>query len=1242
MADRISVTYDANIDDLRRKLDELIGLNDKLAQHAFAAAKAIGAISDAQKGMSGNLKIVNQDITKIDNSTKTFNSTTNKLQQSIQNTTNTTNKLQQSISVTTNTVNKFDNSIRNSGNSITKMGNQLDSTQRSLSGFEGVLLKLRNIVGAIFVFSKLKEAAMAILDVERKMELLQNRINFVFDSTTAGQSAFVRLRDTAIRLGTDFQSLAEGFASFGIAAKMAGFSASETEGMFTKVAIGLRAAGASSLQTQRAFYALQQMLSKGVVAAEELRRQLGEALPGASDLMTRAYNRLHPEQELTNRQFTKLLEDGKIISAEVLPELANVIEEVFAPALAGKQTSLDASISRVTTEFERFKLSLSNFLPTKTAFNILSDFFGDLNLMMESGYKEFIRLGAIAASGNLTAFRAAMVELEAARSAKMAKDAKEEKEIEKRVNHIAELYLKQGISSTKAIAGENDRIIEQRKELKALNEELRKREVALNKVTQASASQVGGFDQSGPQKIVQAQRAVEQQKLLVNEKAKEIEFTTRLITKIGQLGQKREEEKEQLSNDAMKAAQKAAEEALAAERFRLTQLTKGTEEYNKQLISIIDAQITLKKISFADTPEQLKLALAELNKLKKETEALTKMESFKAAFELSVIEKEPIEEQLKKYKQFIDSKTEYELEKNNYSENERKALIKKSEKEIEKFRLDSLNKQLELEIKQIEKQISDISRIEGKAVSATVGIGVDTSGVDKIDSVTGNRVVGVEVKVDADELKKLDGLLKEGKQLEVQISPEIDQSGLSGVNELLKDKDAKIDVSIGGEGESQAKDLLKRLEELKKQAIKNDIAIKDLSATTSEETASNAIEEETRAQALISEGRKSELQNEILRQKVLVLSTQEGTEERLKAEQDLLTREAELRKLDTLESKDSAEKKALNIKLIDAQLKEDLGRLNKEFLEEASEENKKAAELDQKIRDAIERSEADSYGRRILKIKQFYRKLIVEAKFAGRDTAALEGAMTREISKEQVKQVNEFINAAGDLYNKFTQVQEMEYNNQKVALKNKLEQGLISEEQYNAEVTRLEKKRFEQNKDSQRVNVLINTASAIIRAFSDLGPVGGAIAAAVISQLSIQQLAAINSSQFPQGFKEGVIDLRGPGTETSDSIPARLSRGESVMTAQETRDYKPVLQAIRDNNFEEFVSKKYIDAMNVNKPLRSESFAENISNSFDLQTEELINAIGKNKRVKIDNVKELAEAINPRTIRDRVIRKSMK
>ena len=260
---RISVTYDANIDNLRRKLDELIGLNDKLAQHAFAAAKAIGAISDAQKGMSGNLKIVNQDITKVDNSTKTFNSTANKLQQSIQNTTNTTNKLQQSISVTTNTVNKFDNSIRNSGNSITKMGSQLSSAEKSVSAFDGLLSRVASRMAAYFAIDSLVNFGKELVNVERRFELLENRISFVAGAPSIGDAIMGRLKNTANDLGIGLEELVNGFAGFGIAAKMAGFGAAQTEEIFTKVAVSLRAAGANSLQTQRAFYALQQMLSKG-------------------------------------------------------------------------------------------------------------------------------------------------------------------------------------------------------------------------------------------------------------------------------------------------------------------------------------------------------------------------------------------------------------------------------------------------------------------------------------------------------------------------------------------------------------------------------------------------------------------------------------------------------------------------------------------------------------------------------------------------------------------------------------------------------------------------------------------------------------------------------------------------------------------------------------------------------------------------------------------------------------------
>lgn len=45
---------------------------------------------------------------------------------------------------------------------------------------------------------------------------------------------------------------------------------------------------------------------------------------------------------------------------------------------------------------------------------------------------------------------------------------------------------------------------------------------------------------------------------------------------------------------------------------------------------------------------------------------------------------------------------------------------------------------------------------------------------------------------------------------------------------------------------------------------------------------------------------------------------------------------------------------------------------------------------------------------------------------------------------------------------------------------------------------------------------------------------------------------------------KGKVDIDGPGTSTSDSIPAMLSKGESVINAKATAKFKPLLQSIND------------------------------------------------------------------------------
>jgi tape measure domain-containing protein len=975
MADKISVSYDANVDDLKRKLDELIAKNKELAAHATAAAKALSNIASAQ-GLS-----------TINNINNSFNTTVNVLAQVNTNLTQVNNQLNNTVNLGRQTSNTLNN-IKVSADLLTRAFQFLAA--RMVAAFS---------INAIINFGT------SVVDVERKMELLQNRINFVFDSANAGSLAFARLRKMSLELGIEFSSLAEGFASFGIAAKMAGFSASETEKVFSRVAVGLRAAGAGSLQTQRAFYALQQMLSKGVVAAEELRRQLGEALPGASDLMTQAYNRLHPGQELTNRQFTKMLEEGKIISKEILPEFSKVIEEVFAPALSGKQNSLDASIQRVTTQLERFKQSLANFLPTKTAFNVLSDFFDDLNTMMEAGFFNFTKLAGLVATGNLTVLTTELERLRGIREAEQIKAEREETELQKRIEQRAQLYFKQGVTSEKAISGETDRIKEQREELKGLIADLGKLEIAEKQARKAPLT-----DQGLKQKE-DAIKAVSAQKALIEQKKKEIDFTQRLISELSRLGQQREEAE---GPNAIAAAK----ERIALEETLLLKTTEGTAAYYAQLIKVIEARKDLVKLEKAGTPKQMGLDIAKLDK------------------------------DLNKAKQMINSFTP---------------------------------------------EMADI----------------------------------VEEGVYVPPAEALERLSKEIKDLTKQ---------------QLEDRAAAIQTEI-------------QLHE-------------------------------------------------------------EGTDRRLELEKALVMAKAKL----AAKEAEIQGKTAKEIEAIFAKANIDIADLDKKFYDGKQKEAEDYADFYKRLQDGLDGYEGNSLQKRLKAIRKYYGELIAEAKVYGRtkeEIDALTSNRDKAIFEENLKEVNKFVNTAAGIYGQFTQIQQMEYQNQKVALDNKLAQGLISEEEYNAQIVQLEKKRFEQNKQTQKVEVLINTASAIARAFADLGPVGGAIAAFALGAMSIKQISLIDSAQFPQAFKDGVIDLKGPGTETSDSIPARLSRGESVMTAEETKRYKPVLQAIRDGEFEAFVAKKYTGAMAMNR--EQGSFAQNITNSLDMNNAEMVDAIRRNKSVKIAN-----------------------
>lgn len=90
--------------------------------------------------------------------------------------------------------------------------------------------------------------------------------------------------------------------------------------------------------------------------------------------------------------------------------------------------------------------------------------------------------------------------------------------------------------------------------------------------------------------------------------------------------------------------------------------------------------------------------------------------------------------------------------------------------------------------------------------------------------------------------------------------------------------------------------------------------------------------------------------------------------------------------------------------------------------------------------------------------------------------------------------------------------------------------------------------------DILQKQILSSQAFSVAESVSKFGPVAGGIRAA-LSIAAIQTAFSLVKNKLaeqPKGFADGVIGLQGEGTTTSDSIPAWLSKGESVVTADGT------------------------------------------------------------------------------------------
>lgn len=215
-------------------------------------------------------------------------------------------------------------------------------TNQVKAGFQAMQAQILTFAAALGAGGiGLSNLVTKFVDVARET----NRVTTALKNVSGSLSLFADnqryLLDLAKKYGLEINALTGNYAKFTAAASISGMYMQEQRKIFESLSRATTAFGMSADDSNGVFLALSQMMSKGKISSEELRLQMGERLPIALQAMAKATG-------TTVAGLDKLMKEGKLLSADVLPKFAEALNEMI-PTI--DTDNLETSLNRLQNTF---------------------------------------------------------------------------------------------------------------------------------------------------------------------------------------------------------------------------------------------------------------------------------------------------------------------------------------------------------------------------------------------------------------------------------------------------------------------------------------------------------------------------------------------------------------------------------------------------------------------------------------------------------------------------------------------------------------------------------------------------------------------------------------------------------------------------------------------------------------------------------------------------------------------------
>lgn len=219
--------------------------------------------------------------------------------------------------------------------------NNASQGKSASKGFDQTGVSLASLAKGYLTVSAVMQAGRIFLDSTKEVTKYENQLKVASGTTEEYAKNTQFLEGLAAKYNKNVIDLGSNFAKLTIATKGTNLEGAQTEKLFAAVTATSAALQMSVDDTNGTFNAFIQMVSKGNVQAEELRGQLGERLYGAFNLAAKSMG-------VTTQELNKMLEQGEVLAADLLPKLTAELENTFGADAEKNAHNLGSAIDYAT------------------------------------------------------------------------------------------------------------------------------------------------------------------------------------------------------------------------------------------------------------------------------------------------------------------------------------------------------------------------------------------------------------------------------------------------------------------------------------------------------------------------------------------------------------------------------------------------------------------------------------------------------------------------------------------------------------------------------------------------------------------------------------------------------------------------------------------------------------------------------------------------------------------------------